>query len=194
MSNSQIPLTPPLLLRLHHSTAQYKRMDEVSYLLESGAFARGASSSPELKAINTSKRQKTDDDFTTASPDDEVILSGNWEHKDDIFVKFGEDDWGKMNDEVEAAMMEDDSSDDGDASSSMSSSSRANKVGGKAGSSSSGEVEDEGLQKEEDDEWGADSEFMKEFERGLQGEDATPNEEPEEVVEQILSSGVKRKR
>ena len=46
--------------------------------------------------------------------DDDKIVSGSWEHKDDIYAKFGTDDWGSMDKEVEEAMLENDDSEDED--------------------------------------------------------------------------------
>jgi len=70
---------------LYDSIWQWKAMDEESYLIEPVAVD------------------------TALDPEDVKILSGKWEHKDDVLVKFGHEDWEDMNNEVDEAMGDSDS-------------------------------------------------------------------------------------
>ncbi|KAI9099929.1 hypothetical protein DFS34DRAFT_513724 [Phlyctochytrium arcticum] len=82
---------------LAHSISRWERRAEDAYLLERVNRV--------VPSIETS---------VTADPDDdEAILSGRWEHENDIFVKMGHDDIEAMDKEIEDAMA-DESSDEGE--------------------------------------------------------------------------------
>lgn len=82
---------------LYDSIAEWKRLEVTNYLLEPMCQNRV------LISIDTTKEEEID-------PSDEAIVSGLWEHKDDVYIKFGQDDWNSMNKEIEEAM--DDTSED----------------------------------------------------------------------------------
>ncbi|TPX58432.1 hypothetical protein PhCBS80983_g03118 [Powellomyces hirtus] len=84
---------------LYDSISRWERQEEEEYLLEE--VCRGARLSLETgRAI-----YETGDD-------DEAILSGTWEHENDLFIKLGQDDIEAMDAEIEAALAEDDDSDE----------------------------------------------------------------------------------
>lgn len=80
---------------LNYSVSRWKKEDEMQYLLE-----------PVYKPLSINVRALLVDD------DDERIFSGRWEGKDDVYAKFGTEDWGVMDAEVEQAMLDDEIEDD----------------------------------------------------------------------------------
>ncbi|TPX69931.1 hypothetical protein SpCBS45565_g02023 [Spizellomyces sp. 'palustris'] len=84
---------------LVHSISRWERQREAGYLLEK--VCRGPPPSIETAAV------------ADLDEDDEAILSGRWEHENDIYLKLGHDDIEAMNREIEDALA-DDSTEEGD--------------------------------------------------------------------------------
>lgn len=88
------------LTRFLRSMEAWKRQPEEDYLIE--PVYRGRGSPLTVSTLRQREANNSGDDT-----EDEAIVSGVWAHKDDLYVKFGDEDWKDMDAEVDEIMDED---------------------------------------------------------------------------------------
>src|SRR5688500_9103795 len=89
------------MYRLKDTINSWERKDEKKYLIEP-------------ICIGTKTLSKIATDHAGLNQEDVAIVSGKWEHKDDVYIMFGQDDWNEKGKEIDEAMEDDSEEEDDD--------------------------------------------------------------------------------